>query len=258
MKSTLKTKPTLKKIFAFLSLCTQLACSYIPIGNDIPDEINVKEGKDYILYEPQSGAVSTTGLIFYPGGLIEPHAYDVILGTFAAQGYKVILAKMPLNLAVFNSNAAFNLIERYPEIDQWVIAGHSLGGAMACKAINERPEVFSGLVLLAAYPDDQDDISDWNGAVLSISGSEDLITTPDEIQNSKPFLPSGFEIMDPSEILNTDLSGTTVFYEIQGANHAQFGNYGSQNDDGTAAISGEEQIFQTKEILEAFWETNNW
>lgn len=258
MKSTLTTKPTLKKVFSVLILFTVLSCSYMPIGGEIPDGITIEEGRDYILYEPASGAVSTTGLVFYPGGLIQPRAYDVILSKFAEHGYKVVLAKMPGNLAVLKPNAAFNLMERYPEMDQWVIAGHSLGGAMACKAVSRRPEAFAGLVLLAAYPDDQDNISDWNGAVLSISGSEDLITTPDEIADSKPFLPTGLEIQSPSDIPSSDLSGTTIFYEIQGANHAQFGNYGPQDDDGEATISGEEQLFRTKQVLETFWNTNNW
>lgn len=38
-----------------------------------------------------------------------------------------------MNLAVLNSDKAEKVINNYPEIDKWVIGGHSLGGVMACK-----------------------------------------------------------------------------------------------------------------------------
>jgi hypothetical protein len=36
---------------------------------------------------------------------------------------------MPLNLAVFSPNKADEVITDFPEIEEWYIAGHSLGGA---------------------------------------------------------------------------------------------------------------------------------
>ena len=40
--------------------------------------------------------------------------------------------------------------------------------------------------------------------------------------------------------------------EIEGGNHAQFGNYGPQKGDLPATISAEEQQKQTVEAIEAF------
>jgi pimeloyl-ACP methyl ester carboxylesterase len=56
--------------------------------------------------------------------------------------------------------------------------------------------------------------------VLSISGQNDGLSTPDAIAASIPNLPS-----------------TTTFYEVPGANHASFGEYGIQSGDGVATAS---------------------
>ena len=72
---------------------------------------------------------------------------------------------------------------------------------------------------------------------LSVSGSEDGLSTPEDIEASRADLP-------------TD----TVFTEVEGAAHAFFGDYGEQPGDGTATIGREhaqEQIVTaTVEALE--------
>ena len=42
-----------------------------------------------------------------------------------------VLVKMPCNLAVLDRNAADSIPERFSEVTDWYIGGHSLGGAMA-------------------------------------------------------------------------------------------------------------------------------
>ena len=48
------------------------------------------------------------------------------------------------------------------------------------------------------------------------------------------------------------LDYTENVVEIQGGNHAQFGNYGPQKGDAPAAISAEEQQAQTVEAISDF------
>ena len=43
--------------------------------------------------------------------------------------------------------------------------------------------------------------------------------------------------------------------EISGGNHAQFGDYGEQAGDGTAAIAMQEQLDQTLQAIESFLDT---
>ena len=47
-----------------------------------------------------------------------------------------ILVKMPLNLAVFDINAADGIQTKFSYIDNWYIGGHSLGGAMAASYLS--------------------------------------------------------------------------------------------------------------------------
>lgn len=71
------------------------------------------------------------GLIFYPGGKVENTAYAPLLHDLAEDGILCVLVKMPCNLAVLDMNAADSIPERFSEVTDWYIGGHSLGGAMA-------------------------------------------------------------------------------------------------------------------------------
>ena len=166
-----------------------------------------------------------TGLIFYPGGHVDPRSYAPMARTIAEAGYPVVIVPMPLNLAVFGIDKATYVIAATPEVENWVIGGHSLGGSMAAGFIHNNPDAVDGLVLLASYPAGSDDLSGLSSLVAaSLSASEDGLATPTDIENSRPLLP-------PS----------TTWLEIQGGNHAQFGYYGEQPGDGSATISREDQ-----------------
>ncbi|MEE4193935.1 MAG: alpha/beta hydrolase, partial [Anaerolineae bacterium] len=72
------------------------------------DSVTVTQDK-YIVFTP--GEAPTTGLIFYPGGLVEPAAYAPVLHEIAESGVLVVITPMPLNLAIFNPNAANAVME---------------------------------------------------------------------------------------------------------------------------------------------------
>lgn len=76
---------------------------------------------------------------------------------------------MPFNLAVFDVNAADGLKEHCPDVQNWYIGGHSLGGSMAATHLSENPQNYEGLVLLASYS--TSDISGCGIDVLSVYGS---------------------------------------------------------------------------------------
>jgi len=168
-----------------------------------------------------------TGFIFYPGGRVDARSYAPAARTIAAQGYLVVIAPMPFNLAVFRPAAAEAVIAAYPEIGQWAIGGHSLGGAMAASFAYAHPEAVQGLVLWAAYPTDNNSLADRPLAVVSIYGTQDGLVSDAEIAASRLLLP-----------INTQ------FVPIEGGNHAQMGWYGPQGGDGAASISREMQQAQ--------------
>lgn len=55
-------------------------------------------------------------------------AYAPVLKLIAEQGYFVVVVPAPLNLAFFDVNAAARVEAVYPEITNWFVGGHSLGG----------------------------------------------------------------------------------------------------------------------------------
>jgi len=179
----------------------------------------------------------TTGLIIYPGGRVDYRAYAPQAHVIAARDNLVVIVHMPLNLAVFDPNAAETVIAAHPEIKFWVVGGHSLGGSMAANFVHAHPTQVQGLILWASYPAASDDLSQSKLKVLSISGTLDGLSTPAKIKASHSLLP-----MD------------TVWVPIAGGDHAQFGWYGPQAGDNPASISREEQQRQIVQATAAFLE----
>lgn len=168
-------------------------------------------------------APTETAIIFYPGAKVEAEAYLPLLDQIRQTGVTCILVHMPFNMAIFDANAAEEVIAQFPEFQHWYVAGHSMGGAMASKFASDHPDQVDGLILMGAYiygdyPDEK---------ALTIYGSL-------------------------NQSVEDHIDYTENIVEIEGGNHAQFGNYGPQKGDLPAAISAEEQQAQTVAAIEAF------
>lgn len=164
-----------------------------------------------------------TAMIFYPGAKVEAEAYLLLLDQIRQTGITCILVHMPFHMAIFDANAAEDVMASFPDIQYWYIAGHSMGGATASKFASEHPDEVDGLILMGAYiygnyPDDK---------TLTIYGSLNQ-SVEDHIDYTKNIV------------------------EIQGGNHAQFGNYGPQKGDLPATISSQEQQKQTVAAISSF------
>lgn len=169
-------------------------------------------------------AEPTTGYAFYPGGKVTAESYAPMARALAEQGFLVVLMPMPLNLAIFDLDAAGDVVAAYPGITHWAVGGHSLGGVAAANFAKNQTSV-EGLVLLASLPQDSDDLSGRADLdVRFIYASEDGLFTPDEYEKARTLLPPD-----------------TVYIEIEGGNHGYFGWYGDQEGDGTPTISREAQ-----------------
>ena len=161
-----------------------------------------------------------TAIIFYPGAKVEAAAYLPLLDQLRQTGLTCILVEMPFHLAIFDVNAAEDVMAQFPDIRHWYIAGHSMGGAMASQFAAEHPDEVDGLILLGAYL-----YGDYPPAdALTIYGSL-------------------------NQSVEDKIDYTENVVEIEGGNHAQFGNYGPQKGDLPATISAEEQQAQTVEAI---------
>jgi len=166
-----------------------------------------------------SGPASGVGLVFIPGAKVDPYAYLATLaGTVEQTGLTVVITKPVLNLAFFDLRPLDTFTAAAPEVTDWLVGGHSLGGVRACMFAQDRANEVAGLVLFGSYCASA--IDDARLPVLSISGSQDGLSTPAKIEDTAALLPAD-----------------TTFVQIDGANHASFGAYGDQPGDGVATLT---------------------
>lgn len=166
----------------------------------------------------QTPNCTPTGFIFYPGAKVDAQAYFYKLGYLVTKQDKPIqlfIIKPPLHLAIFGINQATEIIENNPEIKQWILGGHSLGGAMACEYVASHTDIIKYFVLLGSHC--SNDLSHVDLKVVSIHGSLNGVLEPEKVMSNRKNLPPN----------NED-------FTIEGMNHAQAGNYGEQSGDNTA------------------------
>ena len=173
------------------------------------------------------------GLIFYPGGKVEFTAYAPLMAELAEENILCVLLKMPLNLAVLDMDAAAGVMEQFPEVETWFLAGHSLGGSMAASFAGSGGDTYAGVILLAAYS--TEDLTGTGLKVCSLYGDRDGVLNPEKYRKYRDNLPE-----DTLELV------------LEGGNHAGFGSYGPQAGDGESLLPAGEQIRWTAEKIRNF------
>ena len=186
----------------------------------ILQENGIEREDGQLVFQPDSP--TDKGLIYYPGGLVDPEAYAVTAQGIADEGYLVVIPKMPLNLAFTGINRADGIRADFPEIESWVISGHSLGGAMAAQYAKNNVDNLDGLIMYASYPANNEDFVDFPLPILTMIGSKD------------PGAPQ-------QEAFYDAVADSAERFIIEGGNHRQYADYSYQPDDGIATISAAEQ-----------------
>lgn len=185
-------------------------------------QVFVSAEHGWVIFHPAETPRPETGFIFYPGARVDYRAYAPVLRLIAAQGYFVVLTPAPLNIALFDTNAAARVQAAYPEIQNWFVGGHSLGGTAASAYAAVHPDI-KGLALWASTPAD-DALLIRDTPVLSVYATNDGLFPLEMVKDSQDLLPADAE-----------------FVAIEGGNHAQFASYGPQAGDRAASIPPEEQ-----------------
>jgi hypothetical protein len=134
-------------------------------------------------YDGNASAETEVGFIFYPGGKVEHTAYEPLMKELASEGVVCVLVEMPFRLAVLDMNAADGIKEQYPNVTNWYMGGHSLGGSMAAAYLGEHYADYEGLILLGSYS--TEDLSGTSLKVLSVYGSEDKVLNVENYIESK-------------------------------------------------------------------------
>ncbi len=230
-------------IGGFLIACVCAFFIYVGIYNHATNEaleylkdsetVKVEDTNSYVSFSPKKND-KNVGFIFYPGGKVEYKAYAPILSELSSEvGITSVLVKMPFNLAVFNMNGADNKQNLYPNISNWYIGGHSLGGAMACSYVSKHLTDYKGVILFAAYST-EDLTSNKDLKTLSLLASNDKVLKKDKYESNKKNLPN------------------LVEKTIEGGIHSYFGDYGIQSGDGEPKITVKEQRKEIVEYITSF------
>ncbi|PFE16895.1 alpha/beta hydrolase [Bacillus cereus] len=190
--------------------------------------VDDKKDEDNIVFGEKETKI---GVIFYQGAKVEVEAYSYLGEALAKDGHFVVMPKLPLNLAILGINEVDSVIEKYPEVQKWYVAGHSMGGAMISKYAFQHEEKVEGIIFLGSYS--AEDFSTKSIPMLSIYGEVDALATVEKIENSKKFM-----------------SKNTTMHMIKGGNHANFGMYGEQKGDNASLITAKAQRDETVKVME--------
>jgi hypothetical protein len=206
-----------------------------------------------IPFVPPSVESPRLGVVYYGGGLVDPRAYSPIAKDLAERyGIAVALQIFNRDVALFGGCDTQRVIyasERFPTVEKWVLAGHSLGGVAAFSdawsAQNDTDSNIGGVVLMGSYVQQglgcgETDFSKTTTPFASVSATLDLIVNNTNFELGQPFLPVN----------------DTFHLEILGGNHGQFGSYDASErfavlgqTDGNATIPEEVQLDLTTSAI---------
>ncbi len=184
---------------------------------------------------PLSGRAGTL-LVFYPGGLVRPQAYQWLGTALAAQGTETVIVRFPLDLAVTGIGRAEAVIARYARGRPVYLAGHSLGGAMAAQYLSGKPGKVKGLILMGAYPAGNVSLKSQTALrVLDLMGEHDAVAKASDVKGGLTRLPENTQLVT-----------------VRGSVHAFFGRYGPQAGDGVPTVTRAEAEAQIVQSIRTF------
>ncbi len=209
---------------------------------DSDTAVTVTETSQTITFQPTANQAAT-GLLFYPGAMVEPTAYAPLARTMAEAGYLTIIVKLPWGTAPLARHEAQlwqttqTVMAEATAVQQWVLSGHSRGAAIAARTVYAHEGSFAGLVLIGTSHPKEAAYSLANAQipVAKIYAMEDGLASPAEVEAFRDYLPEAAEMV-----------------EIVGGNHAQFGYYGTQLGDNGATIERKVQQAETAAFLLTF------
>lgn len=206
--------------WATTSVATPGATAIQAMQSDSHVTVTVTDN-ELVVFRPV-GIQPGTGLILYPGATCDVRGYAPVLRRLADRGYLVVGVQMPLNMAILAPDRADQVRAAFPEIKRWVIAGHSMGGAMAARYADLHPDDLAGLILWDAYPPANHPLVDVHYPVWLIHRATADGHPPKRFEEFRNLFPAG-----------------STWVPLPGGIHMQFGSFvgGGYTEEWTATIT---------------------
>jgi hypothetical protein len=180
-------------------------------------------------------------ILFFCGSGVAAEAYVPLLRPLTEDGLSIHIVRLPWRFAPLESHkeeaiqSALTIIAAKPKPTRWIVAGHSLGAALACRLVQRSPENVTGAILIATTHPKAIDLSRHSLSFMKINGGCDGVAPIETSTDNAHLLPPA-----------------TIWVTIDGANHSQFAHYGPQLFDGTPTIGREQQQEQTRHAIRIF------
>ena len=232
-------KKILKLVGGVLLAALVLGFGYFAWSNDrdtaVPDTdaLAILENRpsisieyDELLVMQRPDAAPDTGVILYPGAYCDIRGYAPILAEVAEAGYLAIGVKMPFNFSIFGPDKADDVIAAYPDIERWIIVGHSMGGAMAGRYAFHNEDKLAGVIFYDSYPPEANSLADSNLPLTHIHRARPNGEMPDKFKAMQHVYPEA-----------------AVWVPVPGGIHMYFGSFvgGPYEEEWEAEISREAQ-----------------
>ena len=235
------TGSTVGIVFVGWSLIAYQATAEAYAALESDGAVAVVSADGYWRFQPQRPG--DVGLLFFPGALVDPVAYAPIARAVAVKGHSVILVQVPRRGAFGGAESAelqarsLRALRETAEAGgprEWVLAGHSRGGVIACTFARSRRRGVAGLALIGTSHPRDFSLAHLTVPVTRIFGTRDTVADVSKLEATRHNLPA-----------------STALVRIDGGNHSQFGSYGFQPGDWPATISRAEQQRITVEAIVA-------
>lgn len=174
-----------------------------------------------------------TGFIIFAGAKADEKGYAYMAKLLKDAGHTVVIPKMPVHLSITGVRRGLKAMEDNPDVDKWVLIGHSLGGLPISQIAAKEPPALEGIVYLASYL--VVDLSHLDISALRITANRDQIMSRDRLNANLSYLPARSKSV-----------------EIEG-NHQGFGAYESLRSDGETTATWQEQQEETVKLITEFF-----
>jgi Predicted hydrolase of the alpha/beta-hydrolase fold len=237
------TGATVAVLFVGYQAIASRASGPAPAALESTPRVRVTRHATHWRFEPATGTVRDTGLLFLPGSVVDPAAYAPLAQAVADRGYPVEIVLIPFRVALTEGHRAA-VVERARAVlsdarqqgtgapSKWVVAGHSLGGALSARFARDHADLVAGLVLIGTSHPREYSLAPLTAPVTKVYATNDGLASPGEVRRYAVNLPP-----------------QTRWVEIMGGNHSQFGWYGFQVGDHKATIGHAEQQAQLAEAV---------